>query len=179
MSRIGKMPILIPDKVKVTIKDQLVTVKGPLGELSQEVDPSIELKQEDGNMVFIRKNEERQTRCYHGLYRSLIANMVTGVSTGYTKQLEMIGVGYRAEVKGKELVLLVGFSHPVNLPVPSGIKIDVDKQNNIKIEGIDKQLVGETAAQIRRIRPPEPYKGKGIRYTGEYVRRKAGKSATV
>jgi large subunit ribosomal protein L6 len=147
--------------------------------MSQEVDPSVVVKQEDGNIVLIRENEERQTRCYHGLYRSLIANMVTGVSIGFSKELEMIGVGYRAEVKGKELILSVGFSHPVNLPVPAGIKIDVDKQNNIKIEGIDKQLVGETAAKIRRIKPPEPYKGKGIRYIGEYVRRKAGKSATA
>ena len=148
-----------------------------MGELSLEVDQSIEVKQEDGSIILERQNEERQTLCYHGLYRSLLANMVTGVSTGFSKELEMIGVGYRAEVKGNDLVLNVGFSHPVNLPVPKGIKVEVDKQNNIKVQGIDKQLVGEIAARIRRIRPPEPYKGKGIRYAGEMIRRKAGKSA--
>ena len=177
MSRIGKAPVKIPDGVTIDIKKSLVKVKGPKGELEQKVDPSIKVSIADGLIQLDRTSENRQQRAYHGLYRSLIANMVTGVSTGFQKRLEIIGVGYRAELKGKALVLQLGYSHPIVYIPPVEIEIQVPNQTNISINGIDKQLVGAVAAKIRSFRPPEPYKGKGIRYFGEAVRRKAGKSA--
>lgn len=177
MSRIGKAPVKIPDGVTVDIKKSLVKVKGPKGELAQKVDPSIKVSIADGLIQLDRTSENRQQRAYHGLYRSLIANMVSGVSTGFQKRLEIIGVGYRAELKGKALVLQLGYSHPIVYIPPAEIEIQVPNQTNISINGIDKQLVGAVAAKIRSFRPPEPYKGKGIRYFGESVRRKAGKSA--
>lgn len=176
MSRIGKKPITIPEGVTVEIAGNLVKVKGKTGELSQEVKGKIKVTT-DGNKVLVESKEEgRSNKAMHGLYRSLIQNMVWGISKGWNKGLEMVGVGYRAQVTGDKLILNVGFSHPVEFVLPKGIKAEV-KENKINISGIDKQLVGEIAAKIRRIRKPEPYKGKGIRYIGEVVRRKAGKAA--
>ncbi|HDL17669.1 MAG TPA: 50S ribosomal protein L6 [Bacteroidetes bacterium] len=177
MSRIGKAPVTIPDGVTVDIKKSVVKVKGPKGELEQKVEPGIKVSVEDGSILLERSSENRQQRAYHGLYRSLIANMVDGVSTGFQKRLEIIGVGYRAELKGKALVLQLGYSHPIVYIPPEEIEIQVPNQTNISVIGIDKQLVGAVTAKIRSFRLPEPYKGKGIRYFGEAVRRKAGKSA--
>jgi len=177
VSRIGKAPIPIPDGVTVEIKKNLVTVKGPKGELQQKVDPDIKVKVEDNQIVLKRPTDNRRHRSLHGLYRSLIANMVTGVSQGFMRRMEIVGVGYRAEKKGKAVVFSLGYSHPIVFVPPEGIDISVDTPTNITINGIDKQLVGQVAAKIRSFRPPEPYKGKGIRYAGEHIRRKAGKSA--
>lgn len=180
MSRVGKSPIPIPDGVEVKIDGQRVRVKGPKGQLEQSFRPELEIKEEDGNVLVIRDSEEPSVRALHGLTRSLLNNMVLGTSEGFEKVLEVHGVGYRAELKGKTLVLNVGFSHSVEIPPPEGIQFDVDTRAGIiKIQGIDKQSVGQTAADIRKIRPPEPYKGKGVRYQGEYVRRKAGKAGKV
>src|SRR5579864_4587592 len=186
MSRIGRAPIPVPPKVQVTWTDEnLVTVKGPKGELSYQVDPELTLKLEDGTLTVIRPSDSREHRAKHGLYRSLINNMVDGVTKGYTKQLEIHGVGYRAAKVGANLVIQVGYSHPVEVQPPEGITFTVDgvdpatKATRISVSGNDKQLVGEIAAQIRRIRKPEPYKGKGIRYAGEAIRRKAGKAGKV
>jgi large subunit ribosomal protein L6 len=177
MSRIGKQPIPIPDGVTVEVGDGVVDVKGPGGALTQAFDTDISISIEDGEVVVRRPTDEREHRALHGLYRSLIANMVEGVTKGYEKRLEIQGVGYRAALKGSGLELQLGFSHPVEVPAPEGITFEVPAPNRISVKGIDKQLVGETAARIRRIRKPEPYKGKGIRYEGEYVRKKAGKAA--
>jgi large subunit ribosomal protein L6 len=177
MSRIGKQPIPIPGGVTVEVKDSVVQVKGPSGTLSQAVDPDITVAVEDGEVRVTRPSDQREHRALHGLYRSLVANMVEGVTNGFEKRLEIQGVGYRAALKGSGLELQLGFSHPVDFPAPEGITFEVPAPNRISIKGIDKQLVGETAARIRRIRKPEPYKGKGIRYEGEYVRKKAGKAA--
>jgi large subunit ribosomal protein L6 len=177
MSRIGKQPIPIPDGVTVDVGDGLVTVKGPGGTLTQPFDTDISIAIEDGEVVVRRPTDEREHRALHGLYRSLIANMVEGVTKGFEKRLEIQGVGYRAAMKGSGIELQLGFSHPVEVPAPEGIAFEVPAPNRISIKGIDKQLVGETAARIRRLRKPEPYKGKGIRYEGEYVRKKAGKAA--
>ena len=177
MSRIGKAPIPIPDGVTVEIKKNVVKVKGPKGELEQKVHPDITVKVADNQVLVKRPTDNRHHRAMHGLYRSLIANMVTGVSQGFSRRLEIIGVGYRAEKKGKAVVFSLGYSHPIVFVPPEGIDISVDTPTNLTINGIDKQLVGQVAAKIRSFRPPEPYKGKGIRYAGEYVRRKAGKSA--
>lgn len=182
MSRIGRMPILIPKGVQVDIKGSQVTVKGPKGELSRAFDPDITVSLQDGNIVVNRPTDNRQHRALHGLTRALLANMVTGVTEGYRKDLEIRGVGYRAELKGKNLVLYVGFSHSVEMAPPAGSKITFgieERGKAIFVEGIDKELVGEMAARIRRVRPPEPYKGKGIRYVGEHVRQKAGKAGKV
>jgi large subunit ribosomal protein L6 len=153
-----------------------VSVKGPKGELSQRVDPDIKVDQQDGQLLVTRPTDQPRHRAMHGLYRSLVANMVTGVSEGFSKTLEMQGVGYRAAMAGNNLVLNIGFSHPVEIPPPTNIEFEVDGTSKIIVKGISKEQVGQVAADIRKIRPPEPYKGKGIRYAGEYVRRKAGKA---
>ena len=177
MSRIGKQPVPIPDGVTVEVQDGSVSVTGPNGALSQAVDRDIKVSVVEGEVRVERPTDEREHRSLHGLYRSLIANMVEGVTKGFERRLEIQGVGYRAAMKGSGLELQLGFSHPVEFPAPEGITFEVPAANRITIRGIDKQLVGETAARIRRIRKPEPYKGKGIRYEGEYVRKKAGKAA--
>jgi len=174
MSRIGKQPIEIPQGVTVNIKDRIVTTKGPKGELSVTIRPEVDIKIDNSNIIVSIKNEINKP--YWGLTRSLIANNIEGVVNGYTKQLEIQGVGYRARTEGEILILEVGFSHEVKMEIPENIEIIVEK-NIITINGIDKQLVGETAAKIRAVKKPEPYKGKGIRYVGEEVRRKAGKRA--
>jgi len=176
MSRIGKKPIPLTKGVEARIKDGVVTVKGPKGELSQAmVDDRVSVVIEDGSIQVLRQSDDRRSRSFHGLMRSLVANMVTGVSEGFSKSLEVNGVGYRAEVSGKSLNMSLGFAHQVNCPIPEGIAVQVDK-NIITVQGIDKQLVGAMAAKIRSYRPVEPYKGKGIKYVGEYVLRKAGKA---
>ncbi|WP_430814517.1 50S ribosomal protein L6 [Carboxylicivirga sp. RSCT41] len=183
MSRIGKAPISIPSGVNVTVKDNTVTVKGPKGELSQTIHPEMEVKVEDGTVTIVRPNEEKETRAQHGLYRSLINNMVVGVSEGYKKQLELVGVGYRATNQGQLLDLALGYSHPIQLLLPKEIKVEAvtDRKSNpiITLESADKQLLGQVCAKIRSLRKPEPYKGKGVRFKGEEIRRKAGKSAKV
>lgn len=178
MSRIGKLPVTIPESVTVSLENHKVSVSGPKGELHLEVKPEAIVAVENGKVIVTRKNEEKNVRAYHGLIRSLIANMVKGVTDGWQKTLEMSGVGYRAEVSGDKLILNVGFSHPVQFLAPVGITFEV-KEGKITVSGFDKGLVGETAARIRRIRPPEPYKGKGIHYLGEKIRRKAGKAGKV
>ncbi len=177
MSRIGKKPIAVPDGVTVDVKPGLVSVKGPKGELSQAVSPDMKVTQENGTLTVERPTDRGEHRALHGLTRSLIANMVVGVTDGYEKRLEIQGVGYRARLQGKALELSVGYSHPVSVTAPEGIEFEVPAPTQVIVRGIDKQLVGEIAARIRRTRPPEPYKGKGIRYAGEHVRRKVGKRA--
>ena len=186
MSRIGRAPISVPPKVQVTWTDEnYVTVKGPKGELSYQVDPALTLKLENGTLNVTRPSDSKPYKAMHGLYRTLINNMVVGVTQGYTKQLEIHGVGYRASKMGENLLIQVGYSHPVEVQPPAGISFSVDgvdpatKATKLSVSGIDKQLVGEVAAQIRRVRKPEPYKGKGIRYAREAVRRKAGKAGKV
>ena len=176
MSRIGKMPIHLPNDVQVHIEGSQVTVKGPKGELSRSIRPEISVEQADGQLVFSRPSDQPRHRAMHGLTRTLVDNMVKGVSEGFSKTLEMQGVGYRAQMQGTDLVLAIGFSHPVQIPPPPGIEFEVDGTTRIVIKGISKEQVGQTAADVRKVRPPEPYKGKGIRYLGEYVRRKAGKA---
>jgi large subunit ribosomal protein L6 len=175
MSRIGKKAVTIPAGATVTLDGQTVTVKGPKGQLSWTVSEEIEVKQEGGELTLTPRNDTTRARGMWGLSRTLVNNMVVGVTQGYEETLELVGVGYRAALKGSALSMQLGFSHEVDFPAPSGITFAVPKQTEIKIAGIDKQLVGETAAKIRRIRPPEPYKGKGVRYQGENVRRKEGK----
>lgn len=178
MSRIGKKPVEIPDAVSVSLKEGVFTVKGPKGELERRLHPDMSVAIKDKEVVVDRPNDLKRNRALHGLTRALIQNMVIGVSQGYRKELELIGVGYRAEMKGSTLVLAVGYSHGVVFTAAEGVKVDViAKENRIIIEGIDKQAVGEAAARIRRIRPPEPYKGKGIKYSDEIIKRKAGKTA--
>ncbi len=177
MSRIGENPIPIPEGVTVDIKKNRVTVKGPKGELELKVDPSIIVKSEDGILTVSRLSDQRQHRAFHGLYRALLANNVTGVSQGFEKALEIIGVGYRVELKEKAAVFSLGYSHQIIIVPPEGIEINVQSQTEFTVSGINKHLVGIIAAKIRSFRPPEPYKGKGVRYKGENVRRKAGKSA--
>ncbi len=175
MSRIGKKPIAIPAGVTLTIDGQTVTVKGPKGQLAWTVVDEIEVAHENGELTFAPRADTQRARAMWGLSRTLVANMVTGVTVGYEKTLELVGVGYRAAMKGRALSMQLGFSHEVDIPPPAGITFAVPKQTEIRIAGIDKQQVGQMAAQIRRIRPPEPYKGKGVRYSGEKVRRKEGK----
>ena len=178
MSRVGKAPITIPSGVDVSISGDDVTVKGPKGQLTQSVPQGISVAVDDGSVVVTRVDDERQTRALHGLTRSLVANMVQGVTEGFTKSLEIQGVGYRAQAKGKNAIeLSLGFSHTVDIQAPDGIEFDVPQPTQINVTGIDKQLVGQVAADIREWRKPEPYKGKGIRYVGERVLRKAGKAA--
>jgi large subunit ribosomal protein L6 len=177
MSRIGKKPIPVPDGVTVSVGPGRVTVNGPRGELSQQVSSRMEITETDGALTVARPSDRGPDRAVHGLTRSLVANMVEGVTEGFEKRLEITGVGYRARLSGKALELNVGYSHPVTVPAPDGIEFEVPQPTQVIVRGIDKQLVGEIASQIRRVRPPEPYKGKGIRYEGEYVRRKVGKRA--
>jgi large subunit ribosomal protein L6 len=177
MSRIGKQPIPVPAGVEISIEPELVMVKGPKGELRERVSRDMDVKQEDGQIVVTRPTDRGEHRALHGLTRSLIANMVEGVTNGYEKRLEIQGVGYRAQLQGNKLVLALGYSHPVEMQAPPGIEFEVPQPTRIVVRGISKQLVGEVAANIRKMRPPEPYKGKGIRYAGEYVARKVGKRA--
>jgi large subunit ribosomal protein L6 len=177
MSRIGRQPIELPAGVAVSLSPGRVMVNGPLGELSQQVPARMQVEQEDGTVVVKRPTERGEDRALHGLTRSLIANMVEGVTNGFQKRLEIQGVGYRASLRGTDLELNVGFSHSVVLKAPQGITFEVPTPTEVIVKGIDKQQVGQIAAEVRRVRPPEPYKGKGIRYEGEYVRRKVGKRA--
>lgn len=176
MSRIGKLPIGVPGSVTVNIDGQSLTVKGPKGELALEVAEPITVAVEEGQLTVSRPNEERESRSLHGLMRTLINNNIIGVTDGYSKQLDVVGTGYRVQLKGNDLELSLGFSHPVSFTAPEGIKLEVEGNNKITVRGIDKQVVGETAANIRKLRKPEPYKGKGVRYAGEEVRRKSGKA---
>ena len=176
MSRIGRMPIVVPSGVDVTIDGRDVTVKGPRGSLHMEVVAPIEVKQADGTITVTRPSDEGEVRALHGLSRSLIANMVAGVTTGYAKTLEIVGVGYRVQARGKDLEFALGYSHPVVVTPPDGISFRVETPTRFVVEGIDKQRVGEVAANIRKLRKPDPYKGKGVRYSGEVIRRKAGKA---
>lgn len=176
MSRIGKRPVPLPAKVTVTIDGQSVTVKGPKGELSRVLPEGVVLSQEENAIVVQPKDGSRRARERHGLCRTLIANMVEGVTNGYQKRLEIQGVGYRAQVQGKNLNMSLGYSHPVVFEPPDGIQFAVENNTNVIVSGIDKEIVGNLAAKIRAARPPEPYKGKGVRYAGEYIRRKAGKA---
>jgi large subunit ribosomal protein L6 len=178
MSRVGKKPIPIPDKAKISYTDRVLTVEGDKGKLTQSINPAIDLNIEDGIMNVTMLNDDRSSRALQGLTRSLVANMITGVSKGFERKLEINGIGYRAELSGKQIILHVGYSNPVAFDLPDGISATVEKNNNIILSGIDKQKVGLAAAAIRRIRPPEPYKGKGIKYAEEHIRRKAGKTGT-
>ena len=178
MSRVGKNPIAVPGGVDVTIAERDVAVKGPKGTLSRTLPGEITVRQEDGTLLVERPNDERQNRALHGLTRSLVANMVTGVTEGFVKELEIVGVGYRANAQGPNRIeLALGFSHPVFVDAPDGVTFEVPQPTRIRVIGIDKEIVGQVAANIRKIRKPEPYKGKGIRYQGEQVKRKAGKAA--
>ena len=179
MSRIGKLPIALPSGVDISVDGQSVSVKGPKGELSREFSDRVSVAVDDGSCVVSRQDDTRESKAMHGLTRALMNNMITGVSTGFSKTLKIVGVGYRAAASGKGLELQVGFSHPVSIPAPDGISFDGPDQTTIVVAGIDKELVGQVAANIRKVRPPEPYKGKGIRYEDEYVRRKAGKAGVA
>jgi large subunit ribosomal protein L6 len=176
MSRIGKAPIELPPGVEVRVEGGVVRVTGPKGQLERRIRPETEIRVDDGKLLVTRKADSKQHRAYHGLTRALLANMVEGVSTGFRKALDIVGVGYRAEKRGDTLVLNVGYSHEVRYPQPDGITLSTPAPTQIVVEGIDKQQVGQVAAELRSVRPPEPYKGKGIRYRGEQVRRKAGKT---
>lgn len=184
MSRIGKLPIMVPAGVTVNISsDNVVTVKGPLGELKQQVNPNIEVKLENGQLTFTRPDDEKENRAMHGLYRALVNNMVKGVSEGFKTEQEFVGVGFKAEAQGQRIEMSLGYSHSIILEVPKEIQVEckTEKRGNstLTLKSIDKQLLGQVAAKIRSLRPPEPYKGKGILFVGEEVRRKAGKSAKV
>jgi large subunit ribosomal protein L6 len=179
VSRIGRKPVQIVKGVSVTVKDGAVTVKGPKGELSAKVHPDVQVEVKGEEVLVSRSSDDNDHRALHGLWRALIQSMVVGVTEGYSKKLEIVGVGYRAEMKGQKLQLQVGYSHPIIFGPPKGIKIEAPTQTNITISGVDKHLVGMVAAKIRSFRPPEPYKGKGIKYEGEYIRRKAGKAAAT
>ncbi len=178
MSRVGKKPITIPEKAKVTYKDRQLTVKGDKGTLSRDIHQAVNLTVEDGLIKVAPIKDDKPSRALQGMTRSLVANMVTGVSEGFQRVLEINGIGYRATISGQAMVLNLGYSQPVNFDVPEGVSAEVDKNNVIKLTGIDKELLGHTAAAIRRLRPPEPYKGKGIKYAEERIRRKAGKTGT-
>jgi large subunit ribosomal protein L6 len=181
MSRIGKLPISLPKGVTVAVKDNVVTVKGPKGELSQEINPIITVAQQDDQIVVTRPNDEKESRAMHGLYRSLIHNMVVGVSEGYSKKLELVGVGYRVSNNGNLLEFSLGYTHNIHMMLPPEIKVETKSERNqnplLMLESCDKQLIGQVCAKIRSFRKPEPYKGKGIKFVGEVIRRKAGKSA--
>ena len=176
MSRIGKQPIAVPDGVEITIEPELVKVKGPKGELERRLHPEMGVALDNGTIVVSRPSDEPNHRALHGLTRTLVANMVDGVTKGYSKQLEIVGVGYKAETRPYGLQLALGFSHPIEYRAPKGIKLTAPQPTQIIIEGADKELVGQVAAELRNLRPPEPYKGKGIKYQGEQIRRKAGKA---
>jgi large subunit ribosomal protein L6 len=177
MSRIGRQPIELPDGVSVEASPGSVKVKGPKGELTQVLSPDMKVSVDDGTVTVERPTDRGDHRALHGLTRSLIANMVEGVTEGFERRLEIQGVGYRAQLKGKSLEIALGYSHPVTVPAPEGIEFEVPQPTEVVVRGIDKQMVGETAARIRKSRPPEPYKGKGVRYAGEHVSRKVGKRA--
>lgn len=176
MSRIGKIPVVIPKGVKVAIAGDLLKVDGPKGNLTQRINSGVKVSVDDGKVVFSRPTESREARTVQGLIRSLVANMVAGVTQGFERKLEITGVGYRAEVQGDSLVMSLGFSHPIKYQLPNGIKAEVEKQTLITLKGADKQVIGQAAANIRGLKPPEPYKGKGIKYQGEKILRKAGKA---
>jgi large subunit ribosomal protein L6 len=176
MSRIGKLPIPVPSGVTATIQGQSITITGPKGTLSLNVAEPITVKEEDGSLIVSRPNDEGPAKALHGLTRTLVNNMVTGVTEGYSKTLELVGTGYRVTAKGQDLEFALGFSHPITIKAPEGISFAVETPNKFSVVGIDKQLVGETAANIRKLRKPEPYKGKGVRYENEVIRRKAGKA---
>lgn len=179
MSRIGRLPIALPQSVEVNQEGRQLTVTGPLGQLSREIHAEMKLEREDGQMRVVRPSDEPRHRALHGLTRTLVNNMITGVTTGFTKSLEISGVGYRAQLQGNKLVLALGYSHPVEVIPPTGIEFRVESPTRLAVFGADKELVGQTAAYIRSRRKPEPYKGKGIRYAGEQVLRKAGKAGKV
>lgn len=180
MSRIGRLPVDIPSNVEVKINGSRVQVKGPNGEMDYTFSSDLTISYQDDQVVITRPSDERQLRALHGTTRAIISNMVTGVTEGYTKELELVGVGYRATMQGNNLVLSVGYSHPVEIEPPDGVSFEVGEKNRlIVVKGYDKQKVGQIAADIRKVRPPEPYKGKGIRYKGEHIRRKAGKTGKV
>ncbi len=177
MSRIGRMPVGIPQGVEVSTEGEFVRVKGPKGELASRIPPGITLEIDKGEIRFARANDEPQQRAWHGLVRSLVANSVEGVTKGFTRELEIVGVGYKAEVKGKSVVFALGYSHPINFPIPEGIAVALDaKAGKLTVSGADRQKVGQTAAEIRKLRVPDPYKAKGIKYANEVIRRKVGKA---
>ncbi|MCM8794003.1 MAG: 50S ribosomal protein L6 [Candidatus Omnitrophica bacterium] len=176
MSKLGKRPILIPREIKITLNEGNVFIEGPKGKRSYSLPPGIKAILKEDKLLLTRTSDEKQNKAWHGLARSQIANIIKGLIEGFAKELEIVGIGYRAQVSGKSLVLYLGFSHPVNFPIPEGITIETPKPTQIIVRGIDKQKVGEVSAEIRAICKPEPYKGKGIRYVGEYVRKKAGKA---
>ncbi|MDP4727033.1 MAG: 50S ribosomal protein L6 [Desulfobacterales bacterium] len=178
MSRVGKKPIAIPEKVKVTYHGGELSVQGQKGKLSRSIHPAVTIKIDDGELSVEPLKSDKSSQALQGLTRSLVMNMVTGVDSGFARVLEINGIGYRAEVKGRNLILMLGYSHPVNFSLPDGVSASVERNNIIKLEGIDKEVLGQTAASIRRLRPPEPYKGKGIKFAEEYIRRKAGKTGT-
>jgi len=178
MSRIGKKPIPLPDKTKVSYQDRVITVQGQKGTLSRPIPEPVDIEVDSGAVRVTRPSDEKSARSMQGLVRSLVNNMVSGVSQGFERTLEITGIGYRAEVKDKGLLLTLGFSHPVHFPLPTGVTAAVDKNTVIRLQSIDKELLGHTAAAIRRLKPPEPYKGKGIKYAEERIRRKAGKTGT-
>jgi large subunit ribosomal protein L6 len=178
MSRVGKKPIPIPEKTKVTLKGNTITVKGDKGTLSRAIHSGVKVEISDSEVVVKIPSEDRISRALQGLTRSLVSNMVTGVSRGFERVLEINGIGYRAEAKGKNILFNLGYSHPIDFPLPEGITVKIDKNTIVKLSGIDKELLGLTAASIRQLRPPEPYKGKGIKYSEEHIQRKAGKTGT-
>jgi len=178
MSRVGKKPIPVSDKAKITYKDRVLIVKGDKGILTREIHPAVDLEIAENDIKVLILKNDRESRALQGLTRSLVANMVTGVSTGFERVLEINGIGYRAEIKGRSIIFNLGFSNPVTFSLPEGISATSEKNNIVKLSGIDKELLGRTAASIRQLRPPEPYKGKGIKYVEEYVQRKAGKTGT-
>jgi len=178
MSRVGKKPIAVPGKTKITYKDRIITVQGEKGTLTRTIHPEIDLEIENGIITVAMQQETKTTRALQGLTRSLVANMVTGVDQGFKRVLEINGIGYRASASGRTIVFNLGFSHPINFDLPDGITAEVDKNNTVTLSGIDIELLGQTAASIRGLRPPEPYKGKGIKYAEEHIQRKAGKTGT-
>jgi large subunit ribosomal protein L6 len=178
MSRVGKKPIKIPEKTKVTYKDKELTVQGDKGSLSRKIHPEVDLQISATSIQVTVPSEERSKRALQGLTRSLLANMITGVSKGFVRVLEINGIGYRAEAKGQHILFNLGYSHPIEFPLPKGVSVSIDKNTIVKLSGIDKELLGLTAASIRQLRPPEPYKGKGIKYAEEHIQRKAGKTGT-
>jgi large subunit ribosomal protein L6 len=178
MSRVGNKPITVPEKIKLTMQDRVLTVQGAKGTLSRSIHPAVELDIDNGTINVKTVKDDQKSRALQGLTRSLVNNMVVGVTAGFERVLEISGIGYRAEMKGKTLVLNLGYSHPINFDLPEGISATVDRNNVIKLSGIEKEKLGQTAATIRQFRPPEPYKGKGIKFAGEYIRRKAGKTGT-
>jgi large subunit ribosomal protein L6 len=179
MSRIGKLPVTLPTGVDVTLNGQQVSVKGPKGELRRTFHPLVKVDRADGTLTVVRANESQQAKALHGLSRSLLANMVTGVATGYTRDLEISGTGYRATLAGKKLQLALGYSHPIEIDPPAGISFALETPQKVRVAGADKEVVGEIAAKIRALRVPDPYKAKGVKYAGEYIRRKAGKAGKV